>query len=347
MFPILKGDGLATNEVFASLQVSQTGRFFAIDEGHALVMVNRKDLSAQMLARATQAGAVHIRSKITTIDPTPDGVALVDDSDNLYDAKFVVGADGVGSMVRKRFWGKLDSSRTISSLCRFYEGGPTDPTLIQVTPFPGYCWAFARNDRLAVGIGALEKGHDLRPFLNNFMDRFYPNRKPISDLQGAQLPHMNSVAAYTEKRVQPNAALVGDAAGFCDTLTGEGILYAVWSADLLANALLKGRPESYDTAWKKAFGTHLLLGGVLALHLFSTKNIDRFFLALTVCPSFRKVFMDFVWNQPPYPKLFTRLLASIPGSLAQWRRFRKSGGTIAPKTLGQFQFLVGKLNLIG
>jgi flavin-dependent dehydrogenase len=33
-------------------------------------------------------------------------------------------------------------------------------------------------------------------------------------------------------------ALVGDAAGFVDPLTGEGIYYAIKSADLLAGALV-------------------------------------------------------------------------------------------------------------
>ena len=83
----------------------------------------------------------------------------------------------------------------------------------------------------------------------------------------------------------------------------------------------------------------------MASRLFSRKNIDRFFAALTVCPAFRAPFMDFVWNQPPYPVLTRRLLASLPRALLQWRRFRKGGSVIDPSALGPFEKLADRLNL--
>jgi hypothetical protein len=156
---------------------------------------------------------------------------------------------------------------------------------------------------------------------------------------------MKGHKAYFEPRVGAGWALVGDAGGFCDTLTGEGILYAVWSADLFADAFCKGRPEFYDRAWRKAFGFHLLFGGYIADWLFSKKNIDRFFMGITACPSFRKVFMDFVWNLPPYPVLFSKLLLAIPKALWEWRQFLAQGGRIAPESLGPFKMLKDKLTL--
>lgn len=43
----------------------------------------------------------------------------------------------------------------------------------------------------------------------------------------------------------PGWAMIGDAAGFVDPITGEGLYYALRSADLLARALIAGRPECY------------------------------------------------------------------------------------------------------
>jgi flavin-dependent dehydrogenase len=40
-------------------------------------------------------------------------------------------------------------------------------------------------------------------------------------------------------------AMVGDAAGFVDPITGEGLYYALRSADLLARAIIAGQPERY------------------------------------------------------------------------------------------------------
>jgi flavin-dependent dehydrogenase len=44
---------------------------------------------------------------------------------------------------------------------------------------------------------------------------------------------------------------VGDAAGLVDPITGEGIYYALRSAELAAEALLAGRPKAYRTMLAK------------------------------------------------------------------------------------------------
>jgi flavin-dependent dehydrogenase len=51
--------------------------------------------------------------------------------------------------------------------------------------------------------------------------------------------------------------LLGDAAGFADPVTGEGIYYALRSAELFADAFLEGRPEEYEKLWRKDFGGEL------------------------------------------------------------------------------------------
>src|SRR6266568_2226557 len=48
-------------------------------------------------------------------------------------------------------------------------------------------------------------------------------------------------------------AMIGDAAGFVDAITGEGLYYALRSADLLASALLRDTPESYPLRVKADF----------------------------------------------------------------------------------------------
>jgi geranylgeranyl diphosphate/geranylgeranyl-bacteriochlorophyllide a reductase len=345
MFPYLGESSLNFHEVFASAQISQTGRFFVIDQGHALLMTSRTKLSRLMLERARDRGAVHLKLQAkAVIDQGPVKTIGTADGINVH-ARYVVGADGVMSMVRRRFVGRLPKERVMTALWGQIEGGPNDPTLIQVSPFPGYCWGFAKRNLLSVGVGALEPGHDLDAELDRFLEKFFPGRKPVGPRRRALLPYMKGKGAFREPRVGPGWALVGDAAGFCDTLTGEGILYAVWSAELLAQALIKGRPEQYDRAWRKAFGIHLVAGAFMAKKMFSSDNIDRFFTAITVCPAFRNVFMDFVWNQPPYHKLAARLIAAIPRSYLQWRRFMAQGGRLRPEMLGPFSGLAKKIGV--
>jgi flavin-dependent dehydrogenase len=52
-------------------------------------------------------------------------------------------------------------------------------------------------------------------------------------------------------------ALLGDAAGFADPVTGEGIYYALRSAELFADAYLAGSPLDYERLWRRDFGREL------------------------------------------------------------------------------------------
>ncbi|MDQ5835189.1 MAG: NAD(P)/FAD-dependent oxidoreductase [Acidobacteriota bacterium] len=52
-------------------------------------------------------------------------------------------------------------------------------------------------------------------------------------------------------------ALLGDAAGFADPVTGEGIYYALRSAELFAESFLAGDVQAYEKSWRADFGREL------------------------------------------------------------------------------------------
>jgi flavin-dependent dehydrogenase len=53
--------------------------------------------------------------------------------------------------------------------------------------------------------------------------------------------------------------LVGDAAGYVDALTGEGIALGLAQARAAVDAVVAGRPERYESAYKKLGRRHELL----------------------------------------------------------------------------------------
>jgi len=57
--------------------------------------------------------------------------------------------------------------------------------------------------------------------------------------------------------VGPGWALLGDAAGHVHPITGEGIAYALWSAELLAQAFAEGDPQAYEELWRVGYGQEL------------------------------------------------------------------------------------------
>ncbi len=52
-------------------------------------------------------------------------------------------------------------------------------------------------------------------------------------------------------------ALLGAAAGFADPVPGEGIYYALRSAELFTRDFLAGRPRDYEESWRADFGGEL------------------------------------------------------------------------------------------
>lgn len=53
-------------------------------------------------------------------------------------------------------------------------------------------------------------------------------------------------------RVAGRALLVGDAAGYVDAITGEGMAVGFASAAALVDCVLRDRPADYETAWRRA-----------------------------------------------------------------------------------------------
>jgi len=70
-----------------------------------------------------------------------------------------------------------------------------------------------------------------------------------SEVRGAG-PLRHDVA----RRVYGRVLLVGDASGYLDALTGEGIGVGLAQADVLVRCLAAGRPEEYERAWRRVSG---------------------------------------------------------------------------------------------
>jgi flavin-dependent dehydrogenase len=73
---------------------------------------------------------------------------------------------------------------------------------------------------------------------------------PASAVRGA-----GPLRQDVRRRVHGRVLLVGDASGYLDALTGEGIGVALAQAAVLASCLSAGRPADYERAWRKVSGT--------------------------------------------------------------------------------------------
>jgi flavin-dependent dehydrogenase len=63
----------------------------------------------------------------------------------------------------------------------------------------------------------------------------------------------------TTRRAAGRVLLVGDAAGYVDALTGEGIALGLAQARAAVAAVCAGRPDDYERAWRRLGWRHDLL----------------------------------------------------------------------------------------
>lgn len=84
--------------------------------------------------------------------------------------------------------------------------------------------------------------------------------EPASTVRGA-----GPLRQDVRRRVAGRVLLVGDAAGYVDALTGEGIAVAVESARVLVECLVAGDPQRYEREWRRVSRSYrVLTGGLLA-----------------------------------------------------------------------------------
>jgi flavin-dependent dehydrogenase len=186
------------------------------------------------------------------------GVRAADREGRVHEllARFVVGADGVrGRVAASLGWRapRPDGPR-FALVARFARTRPDDEAEVHVTgrdyfaacPLDG--GLFTANlvvDRADVP----GRGQGLESY---FLERVARVPRLAQRLAGAQLAEPIAVtgplASHTLRTTGPGAALVGDACGFVDPLTGEGLYFAMQGAKLLAAALEQALSDRVDEA---------------------------------------------------------------------------------------------------
>jgi geranylgeranyl reductase family protein len=289
-----------------------------------LLIYSRYDLNRLLLERAGRAGAQIEKTRVLGIERQSAGWRLNTKSGSL-DADFCVVATGARNPLRD-MGTQLTGPDTMSAL-GYYVTGERDHIDIQfLQGLQGYIWVFPRCGHLSVGIcGKGEPAHALRTRLERYMAE-----KGISSKGAAFYSHVLpalETRGWKKNRVAGEGWMaVGDAAGLVDPITGEGLYYAIRSADLAANALLAetgGAPEkmqAYRRMLRKDFSADLEFSSRLARQVFQ----GRFLLGSTTArmiqftrrsPRFSALMQDLFAGTQSYLGLKKRLLDNLNGSL--------------------------------
>jgi len=309
--------------------LSPQDRVLVVTLEYPLVTYSRGTLNRLLLDRAIAQGARFLHERVITFTTSSSGWEIKTDRTS-HLVNFLVGADGVNSLVRKRLgqpFAKGDLMMTFGY--RQQRQGGSTIELKFYPGFPGYLWVFPRAENISFGIcGKLDRvGMGmLKAKLHDYIRK--TDRSSVLGLEGPGLPAPCELYGALVPSLRPDAlrknvifgkgwALVGDAAGFADPITAEGIYYALRSGELLAEALKIQDVDSYAEACRVEFVSDFISGAEFFDHFYAGSFLGSSFINRMIqiaCHSttLRKVVNSFVAGQQPYRTLRTALLEKMP-----------------------------------
>jgi geranylgeranyl reductase family protein len=249
-------------EAYKLHYISVDGRQMVIPFRTPVPVVSRREFDSALLERALRYDNVQlIGEKVTDVEDR-QGHWQVHTRNRQVAADILVGADGSNSLIRKKVI-KNRRERFAFALGCFLEDNELDSIIAKIyADFGGYAWYVPRSDHASVGI---VRGYG-RASLNEMEDRlaefiyeYAPNSR-VRERWTALIPSAGSPSYFDIPCCGRNWVLIGDAAGHVDPVTGEGILYAFYSAHAAATAILQGDTHTYDRLWHTRYGDTLRNG---------------------------------------------------------------------------------------
>jgi len=318
----------------------------------SMMLIRRVEFDHALVRDAQRAGATLGEGfEITQAAVDAEGVTLRARDGRQLRARTVIAADGVHSVVAKRL-GVNAAWPARSIAIDMMEETPVDtlrserPDVLWVSygygGLDGYAYVFPKVHHVNVGVGCLVSHYkdgvreppyamqsqlvgDLvaRGALHGRSDRrcFTPFLIPV----GGPLPRAHHVASG-------RVLFAGDAGGFVNAFTAEGIYYAMISGELAARAVLTagtsgGAGRAYDRLWRAEIGAELRDAVLIQRFLFADPTrVNRVVHAGRALPWLAELIVDYAAGRVSYRAARRRVLAASPKTAARlaWLMVRRS-----------------------
>jgi geranylgeranyl reductase family protein len=323
-YPFLLQNDTPKKRVTQTILTTKDAGSVKLELESPLLIYSRLDLNSMLLNRAMQAGAQIEKTRVLRMNRCDRGWALRTKNGSFH-ADYCIVATGARNPLRD-VGTQLAAGDTMSAL-GYYVPGQRDRIDIQFLPeLEGYIWVFPRCEHLSVGIcGKGEPAHALRKRLDHYMDEHSLSRDGAS-FYSHLLPSLHT-PAWKRNRVAGDGWLaVGDAAGLVDPITGEGLYYAMRSADLGVRAVLTDLHErteqTYRRLLRRDFAADLEYGSRLASYIFHGRFLfgsvpSRMVQFTRRSPRFARIMQDLFAGTQEYTGLKRRLLSNLPASLIE------------------------------
>lgn len=265
-------------------------------------MIMRDDFDNLIVEKAKEAGITLLEGhalkdisfgEINTLHTSKGDVA----------AKFIIAADGALSKTAK-IAGWEETRYMIPALEYEVEVSPEDfERLSKEVRFDfdavpiGYGWSFPKKNHLSIGVASGKRTKiNLKKHYKEYLKTLGINEVINEEFHGFQIP----VSPRTDGYVRKNVFLVGDAAGFADPVTAEGISNAILTGVMAAEAIIEGKMDStntealYDAKLSEVLLPELKTGVYLAKLFYENEKARHFlmkFYGQRMCEEMTNVFM--------------------------------------------------------
>jgi geranylgeranyl reductase family protein len=216
-------------------------RWFERAGAKLALMTQRRRLDQFLVERAIEVG-VEFRDG-AQVDPRS------------LPADVIVGADGANGTTARAFGLEGDVVHGVAlegnvSHARVNKNDYAGLMILEFGVIPGgYAWIFPKGDHINVGVGGWGSiGPQARDYLRTLCQRHGIDPAAVTETRGHRLP----MRRLGKRVTADNVVLVGDAAGFVDPVSGDGMYEAFVSSRLASEAILAGDLNAYGSAVRRA-----------------------------------------------------------------------------------------------
>ena len=211
-------------------------------------MTRRTDFDHDLLRYYQNQGGEFIKGSFGRFEKQADGRILVTLKSGMqFSCRYLIAADGANSMIRKQMFGKPKMHALF--LEYYVQGEHDDDIFVHFSKkySPGCFYKFPSRGRDMYGFVNIDTNEDWPRHSDLFLSALKHFNVPEGRMRGAYIP-LNTVESNVD-----HVILIGDAGGFPNKLTGEGLYDAFKTAYNAFRAVTENKPfhETNAEVFKK------------------------------------------------------------------------------------------------
>jgi len=204
---------------------------FRIDK--ELRIVVRRSFDNRLLEEYQKKGGRFLTATIVNIEETASRINIKLLSGKEISCDYLIGADGANSIVRKHIQPAFPKGFLWLENNIVTENDQGLKVYFEDRYKNGYFYQFPNTEGYAIGYG--EKHTQIEEYQRSLKEHDF---SPTDRIKGAYIPMFDKL----DYPSRDNIFLIGDAGGFTDSMTGEGLYFAAKSGENAALSIINGIP---------------------------------------------------------------------------------------------------------